>query len=149
MFNFLKRISLFLLTNFAVLILVGVIISALNYFFPDLLAGYGDMGSILIYAFLFGFGGALVSLWISRWQAKKAYSITLIDARSLHSVDARLQIVYETIERIAKDNSITIPEVGYYESAEPNAFATGATKNSALVAVSTGLLNNMSDREIR
>jgi heat shock protein HtpX len=64
-------------------------------------------------------------------------------------MDAKLQMVYEVVERIAKDNSIDMPEVGYYESAEPNAFATGATKNSALVAVSTGLLNNMKDDEIR
>jgi heat shock protein HtpX len=65
------------------------------------------------------------------------------------STDKKLQLVYETVERIARDHSIEMPEVGYYESAEPNAFATGATKNSALVAVSTGLLNNMKDAEIR
>jgi heat shock protein HtpX len=55
----------------------------------------------------------------------------------MHTEEAKLRIVYETVERIAKDNSIDMPEVGYYESAEPNAFATGATKNKSLVAVST------------
>ncbi len=106
------------------------------------------MGGILIYAIVFGFGGAIISLFLSRWQAKKAYNIVLLEASSLQTEDKKLQLVYETVERIATTNNITMPEVGYYESAEPNAFATGATKNSALVAVSTGLLNNMKDSEI-
>lgn len=76
------------------------------------------------------------------------YGIQLITPDILHTVDGRLQLVYSTVERIAKSAGINMPEVGYYESAEPNAFATGATKNSALVAVSTGLLNSMDAREI-
>lgn len=117
-------------------------------FFPNFLSKFGDMGGILIYAIVFGFGGAIISLFLSRWQAKKAYNIVLLEASSLQTEDKKLQLVYETVERIATTNNITMPEVGYYESAEPNAFATGATKNSALVAVSTGLLNNMKDSEI-
>jgi heat shock protein HtpX len=148
MFTFLKRISLFLITNLAVLALLSVVLMAIQFFFPNLLAQFGNMGAILIYAIIFGFGGAIISLFISRWQAKKAYNITLLDPTSIHTLDTKLQLVYETVERIAKSNNITTPEVGYYESAEPNAFATGATKNSALVAVSTGLLNNMKDTEI-
>ena len=130
------------------MVLLGFVAFAVNYFFPGLLTAYGDMTSLLVLAFVFGFGGAIISLFISRWQAKKAYSIQLITANELASLDARLQLVYRTVERISQSAHIDMPEVGYYESAEPNAFATGATKNSALVAVSTGLLNTMEDREI-
>ena len=76
------------------------------------------------------------------------YNIVLIDESSVHQQDKKLQLVYQTVERIAKMKNITMPEVGYYESPEPNAFATGASKNSSLVAVSTGLLDTMEDREI-
>lgn len=148
MFALIKRVSLFLLTNLAVMVLLGFVAFAVNLFFPGLLTAYGDMTSLLVLAFVFGFGGAIISLFISRWQAKKAYSIQLITPDELTSLDARLQLVYRTVERIAQSAHIDMPEVGYYESAEPNAFATGATKNSALVAVSTGLLNTMEDREI-
>lgn len=148
MFALIKRVSLFLLTNLAVMVLLGFVAFAINSFFPGLLTAYGDMTSLLVLAFVFGFGGAIISLFISRWQAKKAYSIQLITANEISTLDTRLQLVYRTVERIAQSAQIDMPEVGYYESAEPNAFATGATKNSALVAVSTGLLNAMEDREI-
>lgn len=122
--------------------------SAVNYFYPNLLTAYGDFTSLLAFAAVFGFGGAIISLLISRWQAKKMYGIVLLDPATLHEEDTRLQLVYQTVERIAKSKNIDMPEVGYYESPEPNAFATGKSKNSALVAVSTGLLNTMEDREI-
>ncbi len=149
MFSFVKRISLFLITNFAVVALLGVVLMLAQSFFPDLLKQFGDMWSILVYAVIFGFGWAIISLFLSRWQAKKAYNIILLEWSTIQTEDAKLQLVYETIERIAKDNNISMPEVGYYESAEPNAFATGATKNSALVAVSSGLLNSMKENKIR
>lgn len=148
MFAYFKRISLFLLTNLAVLVLLGFVMSVVNYFYPNLLTAYGDFTSLLAFAAIFGFGGAIISLLISRWQAKKMYGIILLDSSYLHQEDSRLQLVYQTVERIAKSKNINMPEVGYYESAEPNAFATGASKNSALVAVSTGLLNTMEAREI-
>lgn len=136
------------MTNLAVIWLLGIVMMVIQLFFPNFLSQFGDMGGILIYAIVFGFGGAIISLFLSRWQAKKAYNIVLLEGSSLHTEDKKLQLVYETVERIATTNNITMPEVGYYESPEPNAFATGATKNSALVAVSTGLLNNMKDSEI-
>lgn len=80
-------------------------------------------------------------------MAKSSYGIVLLDRESA-AKDAKLQLVWDTVERIAQANHITMPEVGYYESAEPNAFATGASKNSSLVAVSTGLLNQMEKPEI-
>ena len=75
-------------------------------------------------------------------MAKRAYNIALLDRTTAYQ-DAKLQVVWDTVERISQANHLSMPEVGYYESAEPNAFATGATKNSSLVAVSTGLLNQM------
>lgn len=75
------------------------------------------------------------------------YNIVLIQKDS-SSQDEKLRIVWETVERIAQINQIDMPEVGYYESSDPNAFATGASKNSSLVAVSTGLLDSMSNNEI-
>lgn len=144
---FVKRIAFFLLTNIAVLALFSIIIACVQYFFPGLKTGGFNIWYSLIYAAIFGFLGAFFSLAISRWSAKELYNITLIDDNSSRE-HAKLHLVYQTVERIARENGITTPEVGYYEDAEPNAFATGATKNSALVAVSTGLLNVMEKDEI-
>lgn len=142
MFTFVKRIFFFLLTNIAVLALLSVVMLVINIFFPGLLDANGGMNGILVYAIIFGFAGSFISLWISRWMAKKSYGIILLDRESA-ARDSKLQLVWDTVERIAQANNITMPEVGYYESADPNAFATGASKNSSLVAVSTGLLNQM------
>lgn len=101
----------------------------------------------MIYAIVFGFAGSFISLGISRWMAKKSYNIVLLDHHTAHQ-DPKLQVVWNTVERISQANNISMPEVGYYESIEPNAFATGATKNSSLVAVSTGLLDQMDKGEI-
>ncbi len=147
MFAFVKRIFFFLLTNIAVLALLSVVMLVINIFFPGLLDANGGMNGILVYAIIFGFSGSFISLWISRWMAKKSYGIILLDRESA-ARDSKLQLVWDTVERIAQGNNITMPEVGYYESAEPNAFATGASKNSSLVAVSTGLLNQMEKWEI-
>ncbi|MBC7498814.1 protease HtpX [Candidatus Gracilibacteria bacterium] len=145
--QFFKRIFFFLLTNMAVLALLSVVMMVVNYFFPGILSANGGMLQLLIYALVIGFGGAIISLLISRWSAKRAYSIVLLDAHTA-SRDPGLQTVWSTVERIAQMNQITMPEVGYYESLEPNAFATGATRNSSLVAVSTGLLAQMERNEV-
>ena len=145
--QFIKRIFFFLLTNMAVLALLSVVMMVVNYFFPGILSMGGGMGQLLVYALVLGFGGAIISLLISRWSAKRAYSIVLLDAQTA-SRDPQLQAVWSTVERIAQMHQITMPEVGYYESAEPNAFATGATRNSSLVAVSTGLLAQMQKNEV-
>lgn len=145
--QFFKRIFFFLLTNIAVLALLSVIMSVINIFYPGILASNGGIIQLLIYAAVLGFGGSFISLFISRWSAKKAYNITLIDSQSV-SWDIKLQAVWNTVERIAQSKNITMPEVGYYESAEPNAFATGSSKNKSLVAVSTWLLQQMEKNEI-
>ncbi len=87
-----------------------------------------------------------MNLMISKWSAKRLYNIKLIES----SIgDHKLRLVYTTVQEIAFNHKIEIPEVGYYESGEVNAFATGASKNSSLVAVSTGLLEVMDDAEIK
>ncbi|NRH21228.1 protease HtpX [Candidatus Gracilibacteria bacterium] len=145
--QFFKRIFFFLLTNMAVLALLSIVMSVINIFYPGILASNGGIVQLLIYAAILGFGGSFISLLISRWSAKKAYNIVLIDAGSV-SGNIKLQSVWNTVERIAQAKNITMPEVGYYESAEPNAFATGSSKNKSLVAVSTGLLEQMEKNEI-
>jgi heat shock protein HtpX len=140
--QFIKRIFFFLLTNMAVMALLSIVMIAVNIFFPGFLDANGGMNSIIIYAIVFGFAGSFISLWISRWMAKRSHNIVLLTATTAMQ-DGKLQVVWDTVERISRAQSITMPEVGYYESAEPNAFATGATRNSSLVAVSTGLLNQM------
>lgn len=140
--NLLKRIGFFALTNIAVIAIFSIILAIVGYFFPQFnIRGEGII-QMLVYAAIFGFVGAFFSLAISRWSAKNMYGIELLDASSA-SQNAKLQLVYQTVERIARENNIQMPEVGMYEDATPNAFATGPTKNSALVAVSTGLLNSM------
>lgn len=147
MLTFLKRIFFFFLTNIAVLFLLSLVMMGVNYFFPGLISRYGGNTSFLIYAALMWFVGSFISLFISKWSAKRLYSIQLLDAQSA-SADSRLQLVWNTVERIAQMNHITMPEVGYYESTDPNAFATGWSKNNSLVAVSTWLLDAMEKREI-
>ncbi len=148
MIAFLRRVGFFILMNFAVMILLGVIMSTINIFFPWALNFAGGMGSIFLYALVIWFGWAFISLFLSRWMAKSSYGIQVLIPEKMHEAHPKLRLVYETVERIALSHHIQMPEVGYYESPEPNAFATGATKNSSLVAVSTGLLNAMDDREV-
>lgn len=131
----------------AVLLLLSIVMMAINYFFPWLLSIYGSMWQLLVYSAVVGFIGSFVSLFISRWSAKKGYNIVLLDEKSAVA-NEKLELVWNTVSRIARQEWITMPEVGYYESDEPNAFATGASKNSSLVAVSTGLLNQMDKNEI-
>lgn len=148
--NFFKRIFLFLATNIAIILVVTVIIFVLERFFhiritPSLAGGYGGL---FVFALIFGFAGSFISLAISRWMAKRMYNIKLLSESRLMDYDAKSQLVYTIVVRIARQNNIDMPEVGVYESADPNAFATGPSKNHALVAVSTGLLATMTPAEI-
>lgn len=148
--NFFKRIFLFLATNIAIIVVVTVIIFALEHFFGiritrNLAGGYGGL---FVFALIFGFAGSFISLAISRWIAKRAYDIKLLSESRLMDYDAKSQLVYTIVVRIAQTNGIKMPEIGVYESTDPNAFATGPSKNRALVAVSTGLLEVMTPVEI-
>lgn len=145
--QYIKRIFLFILTNMAVLALLTVVMSVLNYFFPGIINTGGWFIPLLTYAAVIGFWGAIISLFISRWSAKRAYNIVLLDSHTASS-NQKLRAVWDTVERISQSKGITMPEVGYYDSPEPNAFATGSSKNSSLVAVSTGLLEKMEKNEV-
>jgi len=135
------RIVLFLATNLAVLVMAGVamsVLTALGVIPPD--APYLTM---LIWCALFGFGGSIVSLALSKTIAKRSTRARVIDTPS-NDVE---QWLVRTVERQAKEAGIGMPEVAVFDSPDPNAFATGMFRNSALVAVSTGLLQLMSKEE--
>jgi heat shock protein HtpX len=135
------RIVLFLATNLAVLVMAGVtmaVLTALGVIPPD--APYLSM---LIWCALFGFGGSIVSLALSKTIAKRSTRARVIEAPS-NDVE---QWLVRTVERQAKEAGIGMPEVAVFDSPDPNAFATGMFRNSALVAVSTGLLQLMGKEE--
>ncbi len=137
----LKRVGLFLLTNLLVMLTVGVILNVILPYFGIHLKG--AMG-LAVMCGLFGMGGAFISLSISRWMAKRAYDIQLIDGSER---DPELRSIYEIVARQARQAGLPTPEVGIYESPDPNAFATGPSKNKALVAFSTGLFRSMDRHE--
>jgi heat shock protein HtpX len=112
---------------------------------PSLTNGYN---SLAIYSAVFGFTSAFLSLAISRMMAKWTHNIRLISNSRLIDESSKVQLLYATVDRLARKHGITIPEIGVYESAEPNAFATGPTRNRALVAVSQGLLDTMDASEL-
>ena len=148
----LKRIWLLLITNFFIMIGIYVVLFILEQFF-GIKIGWSRTW-LLIMGAVIGFGGALVSLWMSRAMAKRMYSIQLID-NSVRNYDQvgidshKINLVYQTVSNISQAEHIPIPEVGYYISTEPNAFATGPSKSSSLVAVSSWLLEKMTEDEIR
>ena len=138
-----KRILLFVLTNFAILIVASVTLRLLG-FEPWLNQQGINFNSLLIFGALLGFGGSFLSLAISKWMAKKMMGVQVI-GQPRNEPETWL---LETVHRQAQLAGIGMPEVGYFDSPEPNAFATGARRNSALVAVSTGLVNRMNRQEV-
>ena len=137
-----KRIILFVLTNLAVVLVLGVVASLLGV--NRFLTSNGlDLTALLGFALIMGFGGAFISLLISKPVAKWSSGVQVIAQPS----NAYEKWLVDTVQKLADKSGIGMPEVGIFEG-DPNAFATGAFKNSALVAVSTGLLQNMSHDEI-
>ena len=130
-----SRIVLFLATNFAVLILAGIIMSVLG-------VNPNQMSGLLVMAAVFGFGGSFISLLLSKFMAKRTTGAQVIDQPSTETE----RWLLETVRRQAQAAGIGMPEVAIYDGPEINAFATGANRNNALVAVSTGLLQQM-DRD--
>lgn len=130
-----SRIVLFLATNFAVLILAGIIMSVLG-------VNPNQMSGLLVMAAVFGFGGSFISLLLSKFMAKRSTGAQVIDQPSTETE----RWLLETVRRQAQAAGIGMPEVAIYDGPEINAFATGANRNNALVAVSTGLLQHM-DRD--
>ncbi len=137
-----KRIALFLITNLAVMLVLSVTANLLGFNRYISAAGL-DMGALLGFAMVMGFGGAFISLLMSKPMAKWSTGAVVIN----DSTEPMHRWLVSTVQRFAQASNITMPEVAIFEGA-PNAFATGAFKNSALVAVSTGLLQNMSRDEV-
>jgi len=137
-----KRIVLFVLTNLAIVLVLGVVSSLLGV--DKFLTANGlNLGALLGFALVMGFGGAFISLLISKPIAKWSAGVQLIGQPQ----SADEQWLLDTVRKFANQAQIGMPEVGIFEG-EPNAFATGAFKNSALVAVSTGLLQGMTREEV-
>ena len=136
-----KRIFLFLVTNLAVLLVLSVVANLLG--LDRYLAGQ-SLGGLLIVAAFFGFGGSLISLAISKWMAKRSMGVRIIT----QAANPTEQWLLDTVRAQAEQAGIAMPEVGIFDSPQPNAFATGARRNAALVAVSTGLLRSMQRNEV-
>ena len=135
-----KRVALFLVVNIAVLMLLSITFSLLG--IRGLLDEQGvnlNLQALLVYASVIGMGGSFISLAISKWTAKKMTGARVIE----NPTDASEQWLVETVRQQAKAAGIGMPEVAIYDAPDPNAFATGARRDAALVAVSTGLLRNM------
>jgi heat shock protein HtpX len=137
-----KRILLFLATNLAIVLVLSLTMRLLGVE-PYLNEQGLNLGSLLIFAAVMGFGGSFISLAISKWMAKKSMGVRVIEAPS---TTTEFWLV-ETIRKYSAQAGIKMPEVGIYESPDVNAFATGMSKNSSLIAVSTGLLNQMTREE--
>lgn len=139
------RILLFTLTNFAIMIVISIVWSLLGLDQVLLDAGIGiGIVQVLPFALAFGMGGSVISLLTSKWMAIRSTRAQLIESPS-NNVERWL---VDTVAKQAEDAGIGMPDVAVFQGAQPNAFATGASRNNALVAVSTGLLHNMSQNEV-
>lgn len=138
-----KRVFLFIVTNLAVLALLTAVVFIIEGVFGVRLP-QGGLGGLLVFAAIFGFGGALVSLAMSKWTAKHLMGVRVI-------VEPQSELerwLLDTVRRLAAQARIGMPEVGLFDAEEMNAFATGARRDAALVAVSTGLLRGMARPQI-
>ncbi len=134
------RIVLFLATNIAVLIVASITLKLLG---VDRFTGQNH-GDLLIFCAVFGFTGSFISLFLSKWMAKRSTGTQIIEQPRTHQE----QWLVSTVERMARDKGIGMPEVGIFPAYEANAFATGWNRNNALVAVSQGLLERFSKEEV-
>ena len=140
------RILLFLATNIAVMVLVGIVFNLLG--LQGILAENGvdlNLGALLVMCAVFGFGGSLISLFLSKWMAKRGTGTQIIEQASTQDETWLL----DTVRQLAEEAGIGMPEVGIFPSQAANAFATGWNRNAALVAVSAGMLQRFRREEIR
>ena len=140
------RILLFLATNMAVLVLVSLVFNLLG--FQGILAANGvdlNLQALLVFCALFGFGGSLISLLISKWMAKRGTGTQIIETPRNRDE----QWLVDTVAELAQEAGIGMPEVGVFPSQAANAFATGWNRNDALVAVSAGLLQRFRPNEVK
>ena len=140
-----KRVFLFILTNIAILVVLSIFLTLTG--FTGILQSNGvdlDYNSLMIFSLVFGMGGSFISLYLSKWMAKKMAGVQVITQPSNEFEKWYLA----TVEEHSKILGIKTPEIGIFQSDAPNAFATGASKNSSLVALSTGLINKMDRNEV-
>lgn len=136
------RIALFLATNFAVMIVFGIVSRIFR--LDEMVGMPGQLSSIAVMAAIWGFAGSFISLAMSKMMAKRSMGVKIIE----QPTDETERWLLNTVTQQAERAGIGMPEVGIFNSSTPNAFATGMNKNNALVAVSTGLLNSMSRNEV-
>lgn len=137
-----KRVVLFLATNLAILLVLSVSMRVLGVE-PWLNQQGLNLGALLVFAAMMGFGGSLISLAVSKWMAKKTMGVRVIEAPS-NAIETWL---VDTVRKYARQAGIGMPEVGIYDAPDANAFATGMSRNKALIAVSTGLVQQMTREE--
>ena len=140
-----KRIVLFLATNLAILVTLSIVLSLLGVSGYRLPGGGLNYTALMIFALVWGMGASFISLLMSRVIAKWSMGVKLVNGQS---GNAELDWLYNTVARQAQQANLPMPEVGYYESPEVNAFATGPSKSRSLVAVSSGLMRGMRQEEI-
>lgn len=144
-----KRIGLFILTNLAILVMLSIILNVVSWFFgvdfSRIAGGQQNVVSLFIFAAIIGFTGALMSLFMSKTMAKSSMGLQMIDINRPRNEAERW--IVETVAKLAKAKGVAMPEVGIYHG-EPNAFATGPSRNNSLVAVSDGLLASMNKEEV-
>lgn len=143
-----KRVVLFLLTNLLIMVTISLVWGVVSMFFPGLsFSTYGSSLNLVglgVFCLVWGMGGAFLSLQLSRWMAKKSMGVQVVDGAT---GNRDLDWLHETVTRLAFEAGLPAPEVGYYDSPEVNAFATGPSKSRSLVAVSSGLLRTMNRSE--
>lgn len=135
-----KRVFLFIATNLAITLAISLVLSLLGIGGYRLAGGGLDYSALALFCFVWGMGGAFISLQISRWSAKRMMGVQLVDGRTGHD-DA--DWMFRTVQRLTQQAQLPMPEVGIYDSPEVNAFATGPSQSRSLVAVSSGLLRGM------
>ncbi len=143
--TYLKRFWYVILTGMLVALTVSLIVNFASQFLGINLSGFGYAG-LFVFCLVYGLVGSFISLQLSRWLAKKFHGVQVIDPQTMNPTERKL---VDTVYRIARNAGMDVmPEVGYYQAIEVNAFATGPSRSRALVAVSSGLLNTMTDPEI-
>jgi heat shock protein HtpX len=140
-----KRILLFLATNLAIMITLSIVLSLLGIGGYRLPGGGLDYSALMVFCLVWGMAGSFISLALSRFVAKRAMGVQLVDGRTGHE---ELDWLYATVRQLTDRAGLPMPEVGYYDSPEVNAFATGPSRSRSLVAVSAGLLRSMRREEV-
>jgi heat shock protein HtpX len=140
-----KRILLFVATNIAIMVTLSIVLTLLGIGGYVRVDGSLDYAALFVFCLFWGLAGSFISLQMSRWMAKQAMGVQLVDGRS---GQAELDWLYATVKQQTDRSGLPMPEVGVYDSPEVNAFATGPSKRRSLVAVSTGLLRSMRREEV-